>query len=115
MTKYLEIAEHIREKILTGELPPGSKAPTLREVADMMNVNPNTAWRALTELVLEGYVVMDRESDTRFICCNVDFIIGQRNETAQRTARTYLSKMAKLGYRKAEAIKYISDYEKEII
>jgi DNA-binding transcriptional regulator YhcF (GntR family) len=87
MTKYLEIAERIREKIMTGELPPSSKAPTVREVADTIGVNPNTAWRALTVLVLEGYVVMDRESDTRFICCNVDFIIERRNETAQGAAK----------------------------
>jgi DNA-binding transcriptional regulator YhcF (GntR family) len=114
MTKYLEIAESIREKIMTGELPPGSKAPTVREVADTMNVHTNTAWRALTELVLEGYVVMDRETDTRFVCSNVEKILKYRHETAQRSARTYLSKMTKLGYTKAGAIKMINDFEKEI-
>jgi DNA-binding transcriptional regulator YhcF (GntR family) len=114
MTKYLKIAEHIREKILSGELPPGSKAPTVREVAETMNVNPNTAWKALTELVIKGYIVMDRESDTRFICCNVDFIIGRRNETAQRSAKTYLSKIIKLGYSINESTEFLTDIEKEI-
>jgi GntR family transcriptional regulator len=114
MTKYLDIAECIREKIMTGELPPGGKAPTVREVADTMNVNPNTAWRALTELVIKGYIVMDRESDTRYICDNVHVIIGRRHETALHTTKEYVSKMARIGYTKAEAIKFITDFEKEI-
>jgi DNA-binding transcriptional regulator YhcF (GntR family) len=114
MTKYLEIAEHIREKIMTGELPPGSKAPTVREVADTMNVHTNTAWKALTELVLQGYVVMDRETDTRFVCNKVDLILKYRHETAGRSAKTYLTKMTRLGYNINESIELITDIEKEI-
>ena len=54
---YQQIISLIRGAILRGELPPGGKVPSVRDLAAEAQVNPNTMQRALTELEREGLLV----------------------------------------------------------
>ena len=45
---YQQIMAAIRGAILKGELPPGGKVPSVRDLAAQAQVNPNTMQRALT-------------------------------------------------------------------
>ena len=54
---YQQIMENIRGAVLGGELPPGGRVPSVRELAMQAQVNPNTMQRALTELEREGLLV----------------------------------------------------------
>ena len=47
---YQQIMAAIRGAILKGELPPGGKVPSVRDLAAQAQVNPNTMQRALQEL-----------------------------------------------------------------
>jgi GntR family transcriptional regulator len=42
---YLQIADYICEQILLGKWPPGERIPSVRELAGMLEVNPNTVMR----------------------------------------------------------------------
>ena len=54
---YQQIMAAIRGAILTGELPPGKKILSVRDLAAQAQVNPNTMQRALTELEREGLLI----------------------------------------------------------
>ncbi|MFD4535638.1 GntR family transcriptional regulator [Kitasatospora sp. NPDC058397] len=54
---YKRIADHYRQKILSGELPPGTKLPTLREVMEEWGVTMSTASAAMAELRREGLTI----------------------------------------------------------
>ena len=54
---YQQIMAAIRGSILKGELKPGMKVPSVRDLASDAQVNPNTMQRALTELEREGLLV----------------------------------------------------------
>ena len=54
---YQQIMAAIRGSILKGELAPGKKVPSVRDLAAQAQVNPNTMQRALTELEREGLLV----------------------------------------------------------
>ena len=41
-TIYMQIADHVSEQILRGELQAGDKIPSVRELAATIEVNPNT-------------------------------------------------------------------------
>jgi DNA-binding GntR family transcriptional regulator len=56
LPKYLQIANHIREQILTGDLPPGGEVPSERHLAESWRVARPTAGRALEALRREGLV-----------------------------------------------------------
>ena len=51
---YRQLAEQIREAIARGQLLPGHRLPSVRELSKTLVVNPNTIARAYTDLEHEG-------------------------------------------------------------
>ncbi|WP_129598988.1 GntR family transcriptional regulator [Anaerophilus nitritogenes] len=47
---YQQIIEGVKENILKGLIEPGDKMPSVRELAKMMTLNPNTVAKAYQEL-----------------------------------------------------------------
>ena len=47
---YLQIAEYIGDKILMGEWKPEERIPSVRDLAVIMEVNPNTVMRTFENL-----------------------------------------------------------------
>jgi len=64
LPKYLQIANHVREQILRGDLPPGAEVPSERQLADAWKVARPTASRALETLRREGLVESRQGSGT---------------------------------------------------
>ena len=54
---YEQIKSELKRLILTQALAPGSKLPSVRELASQLVINPNTIQRAYRELDIEGYTV----------------------------------------------------------
>lgn len=54
---YEQIQAELRRLMLTGALPPGSRLPSVRELAGQLAINPNTIRRAYRELELDGYIL----------------------------------------------------------
>lgn len=54
---YEQIQAELRRLMLTGTLPPGSRLPSVRELAGQLAINPNTIQRAYRELELDGYIL----------------------------------------------------------
>ena len=63
---YLQLIESIKRRIVSGELLPGQRLPSVRDLAQTYAVNPNTAQRALSELARDGLVYSERTAG-RFI------------------------------------------------
>lgn len=61
---YSQIVDGIKEGILKGILEPGEKLPSVREMARMMTLNPNTVQKAYKELEREKVVVTIRGRGT---------------------------------------------------
>lgn len=55
---YIQIFEHIRKQILNGDLSPGQRIPSLREIAADWGVSPVTASKAMAMLQSEGHVTV---------------------------------------------------------
>ena len=53
---YRQIIDQMKSAIATGQLEPGDRLPTVRQLAVDLSVNPNTVSRAYTELELTGLV-----------------------------------------------------------
>jgi GntR family transcriptional regulator len=53
---FLQIADSISEKIIDGAYPPGSRIPSVREMASELGVNPNTIMRTFNELQSENII-----------------------------------------------------------
>ena len=53
---YEQLQDGFRQLILSGVLSPGSKMPSVRELAASLAINPNTIQRAYRELEAEGCI-----------------------------------------------------------
>jgi len=47
---YLQIADHISERILSGTWKEGERIPSIRELSEAIEVNPNTVMRSYSHL-----------------------------------------------------------------
>ncbi len=56
LPKYLQIASHVRDQIVRGDLQPGQEVPSERELATSWQVARPTASRALEWLRTQGFV-----------------------------------------------------------
>ena len=93
---YQQIMELMRGGIVKGELPPGGKIPSVRELAAQAQVNPNTMQRAMTELEREGLLVSGGTSG-RTVTENPEVLEKMREAVLQELARECGNK--KLGWR----------------
>jgi DNA-binding transcriptional regulator YhcF (GntR family) len=110
---YLQIAERIRAQIASGELPPGGKIPTVREIAETAGVNPNTVQRALSELESSALVASERGNGGRYVSANPDVLEKLKHDLARSTASDYIARMLKLGFNTKAAKKYLTEFKEE--
>lgn len=106
---YSQIVEHIKFFIISGELKPGQKIPSVRDLATDAGVNPNTMQRALSELERTELVYSNRTSG-RFITEDEDIIKMTKKEIADKNIKLFLENMNKIGYDKNETIDLINNY-----
>jgi GntR family transcriptional regulator len=61
---YRQIIEQIKFAIGRGDLKPGDRLPTVRQLAVDLSINPNTVIRAYRELEIEGVLDTQQGSGT---------------------------------------------------
>ena len=94
---YMQIMDHIRAAIVSGELKAGEKIATVRELAEAFGVNPNTMQRALSELEREGLLMSERTAG-RFVTKDTAIIEAVRREAAEQVVKEFLQKMQNMGF-----------------
>ena len=57
---FTQIAELFADDIVAGRIPPGERLPSARDIASSLEVNPNTAARALQALSESGIARLER-------------------------------------------------------
>lgn len=62
---FEQVVDGVQEAVATGELKPGSRLPSVRRLADRLDVAPGTVARAYAELERRGVVVTDGARGTR--------------------------------------------------
>ncbi|HOQ75388.1 MAG TPA: GntR family transcriptional regulator [Thermoclostridium sp.] len=110
---YAQLVEHIVQMILSGVYPPGSKLPSVRDLAKEASVNPNTMQRALAMLEEDGLIITHRTSG-RSITEDSEMIRKTRTRIARDQVSEFLEKMQKLGFEKEEILSIITEMIKEV-
>lgn len=92
---YLQISEEICRRIVRGDLLPGGRTPSVRELAAELRVNPNTVQRAYQELERDG-VLFTRRGQGSFVSEDPALVTRLRREIATAAARRYLAETGAL-------------------
>ena len=109
---YLQIAETVRRRIVSGEYERGSQLPSVRDLAVEAAVNPNTVQRAFSELEREGLVYTQRTSG-RYITADQELISRCRSRTAAAFIDSFLQSMERIGIPKEQLPDELKKYVKE--
>ena len=88
---YPQIMERITMDIISGTYLPGSKLPSVRDLAQDAGVNPNTMQKALSELERTGLLYSQRTSG-RFITEDLTMIEQTKNTIASEQVKEFLKK-----------------------
>ncbi len=107
---YAQIIERVQLDIVTGHYAPGSRLPSVRELAAQAAVNPNTMQRALSDLEGSGLIYAQRTSG-RFVTEDTARIRQAKEKLASMQVREFIRKMQELGMNREE----IAELFQEII
>lgn len=97
---YAQIRAQIARQVASGALPPGTKLPTVRALAETLGVAANTVARAYRELEHAGVVTTGRRNGT---VVNGD----DADRAAKEAAASYADVMRALGVRQDEALELV--------
>lgn len=103
---YIQLVDKLKSKIISGEIPPGSKLESVRNLAEDAEVNPNTMQKALVELEREELVYSKRTSG-RFVTDNEEKIRTMREDVANKEIDNLKIVLKQLGYSEEEIINLI--------
>ena len=86
---YAQLVERIQKEIVSGKYQPGEKLPSVRDLAAVAAVNPNTMQKAFAELERSGLIVTQRTS-------------GRTVTEDTELIGNFINNMQELGYQREE-------------
>lgn len=108
---YEQIQTELRRLMLTGVLPPGSRLPSVRELAGQLAINPNTIQRAYNELEGEGYIYsVPGKGSFAAAVAGAD---TERKQELLAKVREILSELRYLGVTRKELLALLDEREVE--
>lgn len=100
---FAQLAERIQIQIVSGYYPPGGKLPSVRELAAVAAVNPNTMQKAFAELERSGLIITQR-TNGRQVTEDAALIRSVKDMLAGGACKVFYAKMQELGYTGEEAM-----------
>jgi len=109
---YQQIVDHLEMDIFSGVYPMGERLPSVRDLAQLAAVNPNTMQRALAELENMGLATTQRSSG-RTVTTDTEAINRAKTEKAARLTQDFLRRMRAYGLSKQEVLALLAQQDTE--
>lgn len=95
---FLQISDTIKDRILSDEYSADERVPSVRELAEQMEVNPNTAMRAVERLQMEG-MIYNKRGLGYFVNPNAreEILASRRKKFVEEVVPALFSEMKLLG------------------
>lgn len=105
---FIQIVDYLKTYIISGKIGLGKQIPSVRDLAKMFKVNPNTIQKALIELE-EERLIFTESTNGKYVTKDKMVIDNFKENYAKKTANEYFLNMQKIGFDKDSAIKYINE------
>ena len=106
---YEQIQAELRRLMLTGALPPGSRLPSVRELAGQLAINPNTIQRAYRELESDGSLLSVAGKGS--FVAQIDQLAEQQKKQAVEAFRAAAQRLRALGLGEEELAALLAQEE----
>ncbi|MBR9648681.1 MAG: GntR family transcriptional regulator [Clostridium tyrobutyricum] len=108
---YKQIMNIIKRKIISNEIKPGDKLPSIREMSSNLKVNPNTIQRTYQELERSGITYTQRGMGN-FVKEDIDMVGRLKHEMAEKVIDNFIDGMKDLGFSGSQILNIV---EKRIV
>lgn len=106
---YTQVKDGLRKLILTGALAPGTRLPSVRELAAELAINPNTIQRAYRELESDGYILSVAGKGSFVV--QIDQLAEQQKKQAVEAFRAAAQRLRALGLGEEELAALLAQEE----
>lgn len=103
---YAQLVERIQMQIVSGCYAPGARLPSVRDLAAIAAVNPNTMQKAFAELERSGLIVTQR-TNGRMVTEDAAQIDSIRKSLGKDHLENFLARMKELGFGRDEILTLI--------
>ena len=103
---YLQVIEDIKQKIIAGTLPLGSKLPSSRELAIEYQINPNTAARIYSEMELS----YTRRGIGTFVTEDDRVIDDLKKERIEEIIQSFDEQLTGMGFSQDEILELLKEH-----
>ena len=105
---YVQLMDYIKLGIISGKYPPGSKLPSVRDLAGVASVNPNTMQKALAEPENSKLIYSNRTSG-RYVTEDETLVESCRSNLATEYCNDFFIKIKSLGLTDEEILSLINN------
>jgi GntR family transcriptional regulator len=110
---YLQVVKYFKEEIATGKLASGQEIPSRRELAGLLQINPNTAQRAYKEMEEQKLITTEGNSPSR-ITTDGRILNSIREELIQEAVGVFVQSIKKIELPTDELLRFVKEkYESE--
>lgn len=110
---YVQVMQHFKEQIASGNYEPGQEIPSRRELANQLKINPNTAQRAYKEMEEAGLIFTEGNNPSR-ITKDEQVLRNLRTELIEEAVETFIAAVKPVNIPMDDLIRLIKEkYEKQ--
>lgn len=109
---YVQIEKYLYRQIALGQLKPGEKVPSVRQLAVELTVNVNTVQRALNQMNNEGILYVKRGLGS-FVTEDTNLILQKRQELVEDELSEFLKSTSQLGLTPEQTLVALKKYIEE--
>lgn len=95
---YRQIANQIKYQIASGQLPADAELPTIRALAEQLQITPNTVVKAYAQLAHEGLVYKRQGAGTFVAALPSPLARREQKRILQQRADALLTEAQQLGF-----------------
>lgn len=106
---YMQIVDKVCQQIVRGDIRPGEKLPSVREMAVQTGVNPNTIQRTYSEL--ERMAIVETRRGQGTFVTETDSLIQELKQKLQvEIIETFVTNMKELGFTQDEMLSGLKEF-----
>lgn len=106
---YIQLVEQLKTYIISGNIKPGERLPSVRDLALETKVNPNTMQKALAELEELNLIYTER-TNGKFVTTSQQIIEEYKKQYAYELSNKYFRNMENIGFDKEKLIDYLKQF-----
>ncbi|MBQ9625252.1 MAG: GntR family transcriptional regulator [Clostridia bacterium] len=110
---YPQVVDCFIKAIISGELEPGQRIPSIRDLAGDAAINPNTMQRALTELERRELII-NQHTIGKLVTNDTNLVSSLKSEYAKEQVSEFITNMQEMGFSLPEIADIVNEETKRL-